>query len=84
MHRFAANSPRRRSLVVYATHDLTFPLEGSLAAIRGLQQAGARFIARVLPCGHYTTGEFPFKYLDGWYLGSFLHKAFKDLAASPA
>ena len=26
----------------------------------------------MLPCGHYTTGEAPFKYLDGWYLGKFL------------
>ena len=79
--RFAANSPRRRSLVVYATHDLTFPLEGSLEAIRGLQQYNANFTARVLPCGHYTTGEFPFKYLDGWYLGSFVYHAFKQLRA---
>ena len=26
----------------------------------------------VLPCGHYSTGAAPFKYLDGWYLGKFL------------
>ena len=26
----------------------------------------------VLPCGHYTTGEAPFKFLDGYYLGNFL------------
>jgi hypothetical protein len=25
-----------------------------------------------LPCGHYTTGEAPFKFLDGYYLGNFL------------
>ena len=35
---------------------------------------------RYLPCGHYTTGETPYKYIDGWYLGSFIHKAFKLLA----
>jgi hypothetical protein len=34
----------------------------------------------VLPCGHYTTGETPYKYLDGWYLGSFMYQAFRDLA----
>jgi hypothetical protein len=26
----------------------------------------------VLPCGHYSTGSSPFKYLDAWYLGRFL------------
>ena len=24
----------------------------------------------VLPCGHYTTGETPYKYMDGWHLAS--------------
>jgi hypothetical protein len=35
----------------------------------------------VLPCGHYTTGETPYKFMDGWYLGSFVYSAFKQLAA---
>jgi hypothetical protein len=30
----------------------------------------------VLPCGHYTTGETPYKYMDGWHLASFLRTAF--------
>jgi hypothetical protein len=33
----------------------------------------------VLPCGHYTTGETPYKFIDGWYLGSFVYRAFKAL-----
>jgi len=33
----------------------------------------------VLPCGHYTTGETPYKYMDGWYIGSFVYRAFKAL-----
>jgi hypothetical protein len=33
----------------------------------------------VLPCGHYTTGETPYKYMDGWYLGWFVYRAFKAL-----
>jgi hypothetical protein len=36
----------------------------------------------VLPCGHYTTGETPYKFIDGWFLGSFVYRAFKDLASS--
>jgi hypothetical protein len=38
------------------------------------------YIAKVLPCGHYTTGETPYKFLDGWYLGSFVYQSFKKLA----
>jgi hypothetical protein len=34
----------------------------------------------MLPCGHYTTGETPYKYLDAWYLSSFIHSSFKKLA----
>jgi hypothetical protein len=31
----------------------------------------------VLPCGHYTTGETPYKYMDGYHLASFFRKAFE-------
>jgi len=37
----------------------------------------------VLPCGHYTTGETPYKFMDGWYIGSFIYSAFKQLATLP-
>jgi len=30
----------------------------------------------VLPCGHYTMGEAPYSYMDGWQLASFLRTAF--------
>jgi hypothetical protein len=38
-------------------------------------------VSKVLPCGHYTTGEAPYKYLDGWYLGSFVWGAFRRMAS---
>jgi hypothetical protein len=38
----------------------------------------------VLPCGHYTTGETPYKFIDGWYMGSFVHRAFKALRKEKA
>jgi hypothetical protein len=28
----------------------------------------------VLPCGHYSTGLAPFKFLDGYYLARFLKR----------
>jgi hypothetical protein len=42
------------------------------------------FEPRVLPCGHYTTGETPYKFIDGWYLGSFVYRAFKALREGKA
>jgi hypothetical protein len=39
---------------------------------------------RVLPCGHYTTGETPYKFIDGWYLGWFVYRAFKALREEKA
>ena len=67
----------RGNLIVYATYDLTFPRKGSLASVQGFRDYNIPHIARVLPCGHYTTGEFPYKYIDGWYLGHFVWSEFK-------
>ncbi len=78
MEQFAANP--KQVLVVHAKYDLTFLEEFSLDAISNFKQHGIDYIARVLPCGHYTTGEMPYKYLDAWYLGKFIHDAFKKLA----
>ena len=77
MERFAANP--KRVLVVHATYDLTFPLHLSLDVLKNFKRTGVDFVSRVLPCGHYITGETPYKYLDGWYLGSFVYDAFKRL-----
>src|SRR6202142_4101217 len=78
MQRFAATP--KRVLVVHATYDLTFPLHLSLEVLSQFQRYGIDFVSKVLPCGHYTTGETPYKYIDGWYLGSFVYRAFRDLA----
>lgn len=64
----------RKTLMVYAKYDLTFPVDLSLQLIGELQRRGAPLDVAVLPCGHYSTGAAPFKYLDGYYLGKFLAK----------
>ncbi len=79
MEKFAA-SPKR-VLVVHASYDLTFLKEFSLEVLANFRQHGIDFVSKVLPCGHYTTGETPYKYLDGWYLGTFVHRSFRRLAA---
>ena len=80
MDRFAATP--KRSLVIHASYDLTFPLENTLDVLKNFDRLKINYVSKVLPCGHYTTGETPFKYIDGWYLGSFIYSSFKRLAES--
>ena len=80
MHQYASSALKRqrRTLVVYAQYDLTFLPEYSLRVLEEFRRLGIAFESRVLPCGHYTTGETPYKYIDGWYLGSFVWKGFAE------
>jgi len=80
----AAGGPQKKVLVVYADYDLTFPREYSVQVVDAFRRSGLNFEERVLPCGHYTTGETPFQYIDGWYLGSFVYRAFKALRKEKA
>jgi hypothetical protein len=74
----------KKVLVVYANYDLTFPREYSLQVVDAFREWKLNFEPRVLPCGHYTTGETPYKYIDGWYLGYFVYQAFKALREEKA
>jgi hypothetical protein len=69
----------KKVLLVYANYDLTFPKEYSLKVVEAFTRIGLSYEKRVLPCGHYTTGETPFQYMDGWFMGSFVYRAFKAL-----
>ena len=82
MQAFATIAPRRQTCVIHATWDLTFLEEFSQQVLADFRRLHVPHTARTLPCGHYTTGEFPYKYLDGFYMGHFLHKAFKTLRTS--
>jgi hypothetical protein len=70
----------RKALAVHATYDLTFLRQYSLEVLDNFRRHCIDFESRVLPCGHYTTGETPYKFMDGWFLGSFVYRAFKELA----
>jgi hypothetical protein len=78
MSRFAAHP--RKVLVIHARYDLTFLPEFSEHVVAAFSRHGIDFVSKVLPCGHYTTGEFPYKFLDGWWMGSFVYSAFRSLA----
>jgi len=65
----------RQTLLVYARYDLTFPLDLSRDLVREFEDQRIPCEVAVLPCGHYSTGKTPFKYLDGWILTRFLKRA---------
>lgn len=79
-----AGGPDKRVGVIYARYDLTFPYEYSLKVLEAFERIGLNYEPHMLPSGHYTTGEWPFKYLDGWFMGSFGHRAFKALREEKA
>jgi len=64
----------RPTLAVYALWDFSFPLPLSKDFVQDARRFGVPTTLRVLPCGHYTTGLAPFKYLDGYYMASFLRR----------
>ena len=69
----------KKSLIIYAKYDLTFLPEFSRQVVEQFQKHKLDNKAVALPCGHYSIGEFPYNYLDGWHLASFLGRAFKAL-----
>ncbi len=65
----------KKSLIVYATYDLTFLPEFSRQVVAEFQRRQLDHRVAVLPCGHYTTGETPYKFLDAWHLVRFINRA---------
>jgi hypothetical protein len=65
----------RKTLLVYARYDLTFPVDLSRDLVREFRDLRVPHELAVLPCGHYSTGKAPFKFLDGWVLTRFLRNS---------
>ena len=64
----------KRLLLVYARYDLTFPVDLSKMLVNEFRRRGIEHQLAVLPCGHYSTGLGPFKWLDGLTLCRFLSR----------
>jgi hypothetical protein len=62
------------SKFIYTRYDTTFPRHLSQQVIEGARQHLKRYEATELPCGHYTMGEFPFKYITGYQICAFLKR----------
>ena len=65
----------KRILLVYARYDLSFPVGLSRSLVDEFRRRGLNPEVAVLPCGHYTTGKSPFKWIDGLTLCRFLNRS---------
>ncbi|MBV8819043.1 MAG: alpha/beta hydrolase family protein [Acidobacteriaceae bacterium] len=72
MDRFSRR--KTKSLFIYTTYDTTFRPEFSRQIIAKMEEYNVDHKVVVLPCGHYTMGETPFKFVDGYHICSFLKR----------
>ena len=63
---------RKKSHFIYANYDTTFLPAYSRAMLEEVRLRDLEHEVTVLPCGHYTMGRSPFRYLDGYRICSFL------------
>ncbi len=64
-----------RILLIYARYDLTFPVRLSRMLVDEFRRRNIAHDLHVLPCGHYSTGVTPFKWMDGLTLCRFLSRS---------
>ncbi len=54
-----------KNLLIWARHDSTFLPDYSREVLRNFRELELPHQIFALPCGHYTTGQFPFNLIDG-------------------
>lgn len=65
---------QKQSKFIYTRYDTTFPVHLSRQVIEGARSHRWPHEVTVLPCGHYTMGEFPFKFITGYEICSYLKR----------
>ena len=70
LHRMTAT--KLKSLLVWARYDTTFLPEFSVQVLKSFRDLKLPHRVKELPCAHYTTGEFPFNWIDGLAMCRFL------------
>ena len=76
MEKLARQAPRPQRYI-YTLYDLSFPVELSRDTMRALRRHKIKHSKAAIPCGHYTLGEKPWVYLDGYKIISYLHRNLK-------
>ena len=64
----------KNPLFIYTRYDTTFPTRFSEQVVLKARELGFKHKVVVLPCGHYTLGETPFKFIDGYQICRFLKR----------
>ncbi|HEX5874491.1 MAG TPA: hypothetical protein VFY60_07560 [Pyrinomonadaceae bacterium] len=77
MQRVASLGHRPMRFII-ARYDLTFPLDLSHVTVAEARRHKLPLDVVWLPCGHYTTGELPWKAIDAWKIATFFRKQFKQ------
>jgi hypothetical protein len=65
----------KKVLAISAQYDPTFWPEFSNEFVAAIGKDGVNFESLALPCGHYSMGIAPFKYIAGYRFGTFLSQA---------
>ena len=73
-----ANMGHRPMRFIVARYDLTFPIDLSREAIAEARRLNLPLDVVWLPCGHYTTGELPWKAIDAWKIATFFRREFRE------
>jgi dienelactone hydrolase len=63
---------KQKSLFIYAAYDTTFLPHLSRDIVDRVRALGVDHKVVILPCGHYTLGETPFKFIDGYHICRFV------------
>jgi hypothetical protein len=72
-----ASLPERPQRYIYTLYDLSFPVDLSRDTMAALKKHQIKHSKVSIPCGHYTLGEKPWVYYDGYKIVSFLRKHLK-------
>ena len=71
--KLATQTPRPQRYI-YTLYDLSFPVDLSRDVMKSLRRHHIKHSEVAVPCGHYTLGEKPWVYYDGFKIVSFLRK----------
>lgn len=72
-----ASLPSRPQRYIYTLYDLSFPVDLSRDTMAALKKHHIKHSKVSIPCGHYTLGEKPWVYYDGYKIVSYLRKHLK-------
>lgn len=72
-----ASLPERPQRYIYTLYDLSFPVDLSRDTLAALRHNKVPHSRVAIPCGHYTLGEKPWVYYDGFKIVNFLRKHLK-------